>query len=197
MAIRRVSSSSVISGAKSSKLWDGLTFPEYYESIATAIADADGVSAFTFNNIPQNYKSLHIRCSLRTNRSYTGNAVDAVNIKINGTSYPTNGHYLLGDGGGISVGSGVGMIYVVDDGGGIANNFAAVIFDIPDYTDTSKNKVMKSIGGFDNNSTSLNGTIALQSYMYATTNPITSISFEVAYGTLFNRYSQVALYGVR
>ena len=68
MAIRRLSSSSLTTGSKSSKLWDQETTLGTFESIAVATVDSGGASSVTFSNIPATYTHLQVRAVGRTDR---------------------------------------------------------------------------------------------------------------------------------
>jgi hypothetical protein len=77
----------------SGKLWqpDGA-----YDSLATVTIGATGVSSVTFAGIPNTYKHLQIRATLKTNRATFGN--DGLYLKVNGASSNYAFHYVLGDG---------------------------------------------------------------------------------------------------
>jgi hypothetical protein len=75
-----------------------------------------------------------------------------------------------------------------------ANVFGVGITDVLDYTNTNKNKVLRNLGGVDNNGS---GRVAMTSGMWLNTNAITSITLVPSVGTSFNEYSQFALYGIQ
>jgi hypothetical protein len=81
--------------------------------------------------------------------------------------------------------------------GNIANAFNTAVADILDYSNTSKNTVVRSLSGGDNNYTgSVNGYIGLHSGVWLNTNAVTSITITAgAYD--FMQYSNIALYGIR
>ena len=164
--------------------------------IATQYVTSASVGTITFSNIPQNYEHLQVRISSRSTRTYTGNAIDVMNIQAN-SSYPTKSHYLLGDGASASSGVDYSLMFFPDDGGGIAGNYGSGIVDILDYSSTTKNKTFRAITGFDNNSTSLNGTVALTSGFWNSTSAITSLTFGYAFGGDVKQYSHFALYGIK
>jgi hypothetical protein len=164
--------------------------------IATQYVSASSVSTLTFSNIPQNYEHLQVRIFSRSTRGYTGNAIDGITIQSN-LGYLGNSHYLLGDGGSVSAGTSYPLIFFPDDGGALSGNYGSGIVDILDYSNTNKNKTLRALIGFDNNSGSLNGTIAVNSGFWNSTSAITSLTFSYAYGGDIKQYSHIALYGIK
>ncbi len=203
MAIRRLSKASITSGAKSSKMWDQETSLGYYESIASAVCTAATTSTVTFSNIPQNYTHLQLRY---TARSTTTNAGESIIITVNDTNqsfYYT--HQLYGQGGTLSsVAYSAAAPYInIPSGGNTSLFYGSGIVDILDYKSSTKNKVIRAVGGMDTNAGSGQqySWVGLVSGLYSKdTNPITSVSVGVyvyASGTGFANNSQFALYGIR
>jgi len=162
-----------------------------FESIATTTVGAGGASSITFSSIPSTYRHLQIRLSS--------------NAGSNDIIYQFNGdtganyvrHYIYGNGDGAVAGASLS-----DSGGSIAyapltantNIFGAAIFDVLDYTNTSKNTTTRSFTGFD----AANGTalIVLYSGLWLNTAAVSSIVMRPVSGN-FNQYTQAALYGVK
>lgn len=164
-----------------------------YESIQTFTVGAGGQSTISFTSIPSTYKHLQIRSSL-----LTASSGQVIKIQFNGdTSSVYAEHSLSGNGtsaaadavtslsGGVIFGRVVGASTTYPTG---------IITDILDYTSTSKNKVIRSLGGFDANGS---GEINLVSSLWPSTSAITSISLSTFSGANFAQYSSFALYGIK
>jgi hypothetical protein len=170
-----------------------------YESIATTTVGAGGTSTVTFSSIPSTYKHLQIRAIART--SATGGTTQNFNMTINNdTSTAYSFHQLLGDGtSASSYGENVNrsncvQILHIPTNSSASNIFGAGIIDILDYTNTNKNRTVKSLRGQDQNNS--DGGIALHSYLYTGTTAINRLDFFAGSGNLV-QYSQIALYGIK
>ena len=204
MSVRKLSTASILSPAyKNSKIWDGTTFPGYFESIATVVVDASGSSSILFSNIPQNYAHLQIRYTARTSRSSTDG--DYMRVRFNGdtTNNYSSQHWIGGDGANVSAGydgaSGAG-IYVerLTAASQLASAYGVGVIDILDYTSTSKTKVLRYLTGADINGTFTAYNVRQGSGMWLTSNTaISSITIDVGVGPNFAQYSTFALYGIR
>jgi hypothetical protein len=170
-----------------------------YESIATSTVGAGGVSSVTFSSIPQTYKHLQIRALVKDNRSATSSDNNFLRFNNDsGNNY--NAHQLIGDGSSASsgaLGTDSAMIYGTVPGASIgASIFNVTIVDILDYTSTNKNKVIRSLNGYDSNG---GGTIRLTSGLWMSTSAVTQIDLLTNIGatSTIQQYSQFALYGIR
>lgn len=197
MSVRKISTASILSPAyKNSKIWDGTTFPGYFESIATVIVPSAGAANVEFTNIPNSYTHLQIRIFGRSARV---NTVDALNLRFNSdTDFYYADHWLYGDGSSASAtgGGGVAQIQLVRIAGDSASSsvFGSIIVDILDYTNTNKFKTIRSLGGADNNGS---GQVNFVSGLWRKTDAITSIILTPSTSTNWKQYSHVALYGIR
>jgi hypothetical protein len=168
-----------------------------FESIATTTL-ATTAATVTFTSIPATFTHLQIRCLIRSNRA-SGDGAD-LKVKFNGSSTDYAFHDLFGDGASATAASGtsatsISLQRIASDNTAGANIFAGMVIDILDYTSTSKNKTVRSLGGYDNNG---DGDIALSSGLwYASPAAITSIELTTTATTSFKQYSQFALYGIR
>jgi hypothetical protein len=166
-----------------------------YESIATTTVGSGGQSSISFTSIPSTYKHLQVRFLGRgTNAS---SSVD-VFIRYNGsTSTYYRGHQLYGEGssafGSADSATASGYAGYVPGSTNTVNAFGAGVVDVLDYTNTNKNKVSKSLTGYDS---SANGIILLRSSLWQTTSAITQIEFVCSAGN-FAEYSSFALYGIK
>ena len=168
--------------------------PSSFESIAT-VTLASPSATITFSSIAGTYKSLQIRLIAKT----AGASVESMDMRLNGvstSSYYT--HYLNGNGtsaGASAFGpfTSTRPLYSSLAPTG-SSGFSAGIIDIIDYASTSKNKTIRTFGGYDNNGS---GNVGLVSGLYfANTNAITSIAFTNGSGN-FVTGSTFALYGVK
>lgn len=150
-------------------------------------------STITFSNIPQTYQHLQLRYVVRGNDAASNSFP---NIGINNDFYSTNysSHTLGGSGTSAyatatSNTGGIGDLYgpTSSDTAGI---FAVGISNILDYTSTSKNKVVRTVHGYDKNG---GGYIILSSGSRYNTSAVTSLSL---FNVNFVIGSTASLYGV-
>jgi hypothetical protein len=166
-----------------------------YDSLATVVLSASADS-LTFAGIPAGYKHLQIRYIARTSRAETD---DGFAIQLNGdgaTNYRY--HYLGGSGTSASAyseGSNTGFsVPYVSAANAPANAFGVGIVDLLDYNNTSKNKVVRILGGEDGNGA---GWVALNSGLWLNTSAVTSIKLQTNNLGDFQQHSHFALYGVK
>ena len=125
--------------------------------IASQVVSGTSTSAISFANIPQTFTHLQIRVFIR---SRSAAAYDAIYLTPYSTNTGANAayHSLYGTGGGVGVNGYTGQSYAVLGYTAAANSGAncwtSAIIDILDYTNTSKNKTMRSIYGWDDNNAS-------------------------------------------
>jgi hypothetical protein len=170
-----------------------------YESIATVTVGSGGSSTITFSSIPSTYKHLQIRALVKDNRS--GVEFDNNYLRYNndsGSNYYS--HQLSGNGSTASAfasGADTAAIYTTAPGGSIgASIFSGVVIDILDYASTNKNKVTRSLHGFDSNSV---GTVRLVSSLWSNTAAINRIDLitNISPASTIQEYSSFALYGIK
>jgi hypothetical protein len=166
-----------------------------YESIATFTLASSGT--VTFSSIPSTYSSLQLRYIARSAR--TGATTDELAIRLNsdsGANYAR--HRLSGDGATASATGQASQVEIsysqVSTADSTASIFGAGIIDILDYTNTNKNRTVKSLRGQEQNNT--DSGIALHSYLYTGTTAINRLDFFAGSGNLV-QYSQIALYGIK
>ena len=202
MALKHLNNAGIY-GSKSTKLWDQTTVQNDFQSIATVVVPSGyNSNVITISNIPQNFTHLQLRLIGQTNRATYG--LDDVYFRYNGdtgNNYTNHGFY--GDGGSATAFAPYGTTTGPYLGGALGtttgNNFGAVILDILDYTNYSKNRTIRAFGGQDTNGTisGYGGRIHLSSGLWMnTTNPINSITIVGVSGN-FTQYTQAALYGIK
>jgi hypothetical protein len=199
VALRRLSTSSIQTNGKSSKLWDQTTFQSGMFALAT-INLASSASSVVFSDIPQNYTHLQIRATLKSNRATFGN--DGLYLRVNGASSNYGFHYLLGDGAASSASGGGSQTQILLGwcGTNVSSAYGANVIDILDYSNTTKYKTIRNLAGVDVNGTiaGFGGVVGIHSGAhYANTNAITSITFTTSNAADFQQYSQFALYGIK
>jgi hypothetical protein len=161
-----------------------------YESISTVTVGSGGQATITFSSIPATYKHLQIRY-INTTTTVNQNLTFRFNGDT-GSNYAW--HRLLGDGSS-AIADGVSTTTGMNIGrsGGNSTSFAAGVFDVLDYSNTSKNKTARTLYGTDQNGS---GLIFLASGLWQNTAAITSITITSGAGD-FAQYSQFALYGIK
>lgn len=169
-----------------------------FESIATVTVGSGGASSIEFTSIGSGWQHLQIRMILRFASAgayqngmlqFNGDTTTAYTLHaING-----NGSAASADGYGTGTFNGAYMAHFAS-GGSSANIFGAAIVDILDYADTSKRRVVRTLGGYDSNGA---GWLMMRSSMWNSTAALTSI--KILDPTLNNlaQYSTAALYGIK
>jgi hypothetical protein len=166
-----------------------------YESIQTVTVGSGGSSSITFTSIPSTYKHLQIRAIARGTTAATS---QEQYITFNGTS--TNyysAHILYGDGSSVvstvSTYTSVNLMPRLIAASSTASSFTSYVTDILDYQNTNKNKVIRSLGGFDANGS---GEIDFMSGLWINTAAISEINIRPSAAN-FAQYSSFALYGIK
>ena len=168
-----------------------------YESIATYTVGAGGQSTISFTTIPQTFKHLQIRAIARTSNPTT---LDDTWIRFNsdaGSNYRS--HQLRGDGASATAADLGSATYAasfpVPGTSTTSSIFAGGVIDILDYTNTNKNKTVRSLSGYDANGS---GNIFFRSSLWLNTSAITQIDLTWQNGA-YNapQYSSFALYGIK
>ena len=165
-----------------------------FELISSTILTSTTTSV-TISDIPQTYKHLQLRVSARGSLANTGST--ALGLKINNSMNQYHGLYTAGSG---VFSESNGYSYMAPPGLPLNNttsgNFGAAIFDILDYTSTSKNKVARSLTGCVIALGS--SAIALYSGLLVSTSAVTSVTFvEGTESAGFVAGSRFSLYGIK
>ena len=178
-----------------------VALPSGFYSIATYAVTSGGTSSVTFSSIPSGYTHLQIRASVQSAR--TSNAYDGFAIQLNsdtGSNYAY--HQLLEDNRPyIQTISATSQTYInvspIAALYGTSNVTSALVMDILDYANTSKNKTIKILTGYDTaQSGIISGGIGFDSGLWQSTSAVNSITlFGATNG--FTSKTQFALYGVK
>jgi hypothetical protein len=170
--------------------------PGAYELIATGFGSGSA-SFVNFASIPQTYKHLEIRMTMRNTGSSPTQSGTFIQFNGDGASnYAT--HLLSGNGSSVSSSAQTSSVFIGGVGldtptnGDTTNAFGAAVISILDYTSTSKYKTVRKIAGVTVSSWSQ---IHLQSGLWQSTSAITSlmISTNQPYPTA----ARFSLYGVK
>ena len=165
--------------------------------IATAVIGSGGGTP-AFLNIPQTYTHLQLRVTIRGTRA--GLPSDLTYVRFNGdfgTTYAS--HWLSGNGSSAVTGfsNSTGFMYLGDstlpDASSTANVFGSQIWDILDYSSTTKFKTVKMISGWDANGS---GFASIVSGVWRDTAAINAITNMGVANSLAAEGTRVDLYGV-
>lgn len=173
--------------------------PEHHVLLAETTVGAGGAASVTFSSIPGTYEHLQIRGIVRVTTGTAG--FNDLYFRFNSDSGSNYARHSLVGGGGSAVSDGTASIIygraarnTVQRSGNTASCFGAFIFDVLDYSSTSKNKTIRSLAGGEEGAS---GSVSLTSSLWASTNAITSVTFTDESGLTFAQYSTFSLYGVK
>lgn len=197
MAITRVKTSSILQNFPKERSMlagnDGDTGA--YESIATVSVGAGGVATVSFTSIPSTFTHLQVRYLAATEGSAASD--DPMYMRFNSDTNNSNyrSHRLGGSGSGTVADSYQLPICSAANGNGNASTYyAAGVIDILDYANTSKNKTVRGLSGWDSNGS---GYAWFMSELWMNTAAITRIDLTLFSGGDYRENSHVALYGIR
>jgi hypothetical protein len=168
-----------------------------FESIATVTVGGGGAASIEFTSIPAGtYQHLQLRLIARQSNTYAFAA--SARMRLNGdTGSNYNYHELWADGSSVYAGTTGTTNYNyplrIASASQSANVFGVGIADFLDYADTSKNTVVRSFTGYDNNGS---GVVYLASNLWLSTAAVTTINLTPVSGN-FVQYSEAALYGIK
>lgn len=165
-----------------------------FVSISTVTVGAEGASSVSFSNIPASFKHLQIRGVARA----TSGSQNAGTLRLNGdTSTNYTFHQLFSNGSNGSSNGDINSTWMyfqkVPGSSDPSNVYGAVTIDILEYANTSKNKVMRYLGGANTNGS---GFIFVGSNAWYSTAPVSSLTLAVD-GSTFAQHTKFALYGIQ
>jgi hypothetical protein len=199
MGIRSLSTASISTGTKRSKVWDQSATTTSFESIAT-VALSSGQSLITFSSIPQTYKHLQLIAHIKTGRVADG---DGVNIRLNGdTGANYSGQYIYANGNATFAGdygnltSGMAMLTGSGTNANCANIFGGNVIDIFDYSNVNKFTHANGTDGYNLSSTNINW-LASKTGIWRNKAAVTNIVLWTDSGQNFSTYSHFSLYGIK
>lgn len=193
MPIKRLTQSSLLDLEKYSSMLAGneAYSPNAFVLLETTILSSNA-SSISFSSIDQSYKHLQLRMTTR-NDPYS-NLLLRLNSDSGGNyAY----HDLSGNGGSVSASAGTGgqtsiVLTTTATTNQTSNVFSGVICDILDYTNTSKNTTVRTLGGVSD--TSYNH-IQLRSGVWLDTSAVTALS--IGHNGNLVSGTRISLYGVK
>ena len=167
-----------------------------FESIAT-VTLSSATTPITFGSIPQTYKHLQIRCFSRDNRP--GTPANNWHLPLNndgGNNYSVQS--LFTDGSSVTAAADPNLgktDYFIEPSANLTSAlFQASIWDIFDYSNTSKYKTIRILGGYDSSGS---GRINFSGAGWRSFDAVTSLTFTNSSISNFSGYSSYALYGIK
>jgi hypothetical protein len=179
-------------------MWDQSTNAATFDCIGTVTVQSGGSASITFAGIPQTYTNLQLRGIGRTSRP--AGAIDDLFIRFNGDAGSNyTQHIFFGSSGSVAYGTSSAQTYAY--AGQLCSNNATTynagltIIDIPEYTNTNKQKITSTIGGGVDSGVGT-GNVDFTSGLWASTVAITSLTL-ITVNPNFQQYTQFSLYGLR
>jgi hypothetical protein len=157
--------------------------------IATYTVPSGNAATIVLSNIPQTYTHLQLRCTLRN----TGSASQWASININSGTYKQHQWYTTGSGNSVGAYGSTDILFSAASTY-TASYFGSNIVDIDDYSSTTRNKVVRHIGGTQSTLATSGGGLAYSSLLSLNTAAVSSITLTPSSGS-FAQHSQVTLYG--
>ncbi len=198
MAIRRFSTAD-LTGRKGSSMIGGYGWGwSEMDSIATVTVGSGGASSITFSDIPGTYQHLQIRMIGRSTEADTNTDCRLRFNGVSGSSYAA--HTLFGTGAVTAVQAFTDSSIMVagsrvfTTSSQTASVWGGIIADVLDYASTTKNKTMRSFGGWDGNGS---GVVSLTSGLFMSTSAVTSIVITTYSGGNWAQHTTAALYGIK
>ena len=194
MALRRLSTSSIQTNGKSSKLWDQTTFQSGMFALAT-ISLTSAQSSVTFSGIPADYTHLQIRGTI------IGSATSWVRMQINSdTANNYTLHELRGNGSSATSATAATQDHIWLGLTTSSSYPVSFVTDLLDYRNTSKLKVARTLYGQDQNGagqTGLTSGVWFKAGSGVTSDAITSLTIFLSGSTIFSANTQFSLYGIK
>lgn len=167
-----------------------------FESIQTVTVGSGGSATVTFSSIPSTYSHLQVRWIAKSAGTET---VEGGTLMVYADPHANNAwyHNLIGSGSAASAATSGGLSYstqIAFISKSSNSGFGAGIFDVLDYSKTTKNKTYRSLSGWDDNGS---GRLGLFSGMNNDTSAITTLTFAMNSGSNLAQYSSFALYGIK
>ena len=166
----------------------GAMFPIFATTVGTT-----SVSYIEFTSIPQTYTHLQIRFYAGFN-TQPGFASGKSYLNGDTTNANYKSHQLNGNGSGGSPTSTNYSVPYMPISTGPDGYPCSYVIDLLDYTSTTKNKTIRSLGGWDANGS---GQIILGSALWLNTNAVTSYRIQCDGGYSWKQFTSAALYGIK
>jgi hypothetical protein len=170
-----------------------------FESISTVTIGTDNPTTITFSSIPSTFTHLQIRGISRCGRT---DGDDNYILRFNSDSASNYSHHKFYATGSSFASTGsasrdrIDLDFTISSTWIGANNFAPMVVDILDYSNTNKNKTVRYYTGFDSNAGNRNR-LGIGSGLWQSTSAINSITLQADASQTLSQYTSVALYGIR
>jgi hypothetical protein len=180
-----------------------------YELIET-VSLSSGQSSVTFSSLDTyntTYQHLQVRASARMSVASNGTTG---NLRLNGdTGANYARHYLQGTGSAVqsdAVTSNSYMynLYAINAANDVSNSFTAIVVDILDPFETTKNTTVRALSGVPGNENRIRlgsglwmNTASVTSITFISDQGGTSLTFVEEGGANFVQYSRFSLYGIK
>ena len=170
-----------------------------FESIATVTVGSGGAANIEFTSIPSTFTHLQIR------GLYSSNLESEIGIQYNSDTTTGNYRRHILEGNGVSAyatysGFVGNSFYIGYDNSGNSpspsDTFSTIVWDILDYKDTNKYKVLRGLSGGNQGNSLGQGILGLYSLLWMNTNAITNIKILPSAGS-WKQDCHFALYGIR
>lgn len=164
--------------------------------IATSGVLSGSTNSVTFSSIPSTFTHLQLRVFARSAQSAT---TDTIYFRFNSDSGNNYSRHLLSGDGASATSTGyypenVVFVGTIPAATSTSSVFGSYVLDILDYTNTNKNKVVRSSGGYDANGS---GILDFRSANWNSTNAITTIALaNYTAGANFVAGTRFDLYGI-
>jgi|694.fasta_scaffold04268_36 hypothetical protein len=169
-----------------------------FELLETQTIGSGGQTSVTFSNLNSSYGSTYQHLQIRmVVRDGNANSSVRTELQFNGSATGYASHELRGNGSTVASTAATSGTFArpgrIIGGSGTANAFSAIILDILDPFETTKNTTFRALGG----STSYDY-VFLTSGFWNDTAAITSIKLQPEDGVgTWAQYSRISLYGMR
>lgn len=166
-----------------------------YELIATTVLSS-AAATVTFSSVPQTYKHLQIRFVTRGDSF--GNSRAYLTLNSNTSSFTYHRLQATPGGGVSSNGWASGTFpggWVADVNGNDVTGWVGAIVDLLDYTNTSKNKTIRSFNGAASDASG-SRVIQLTSSLWSNTAAVNTVGL-VSSANNFDAGSRFSLYGIK
>jgi hypothetical protein len=160
-------------------------------ALGSVIVGSSNQSYIEFTSIPQTYKHLQIRAFGLFSSQPTGFASGLTYLNGDTTNGNYKSHHLVGDG---SVTAYNYSVPYNPIGTGATGYPASYVIDILDYTSTTKNTTIRSIGGWDSNG---GGQSVLTSVLWLNTAAVNAVRIQCDGGYSWMANTAIALYGIK
>jgi hypothetical protein len=174
----------------------GPSIPTDYELISTNILANSTTATVSFSSLPQTYKHLQLRMTVRTTENTSAGSYLIVRQNSDATTSYSY-HLLYGNGSGVFssaiTSQNNGYLERYPNAFDSTGMFGASILDYLDYSNTTTNKTSRLFSGHYGSS---NRQIGLFSNLWMKTNAITQIDISAVSGN-FTQGTRFSLYGIK